>query len=178
MTLWTSQLSFSGKKMTNSAVRAGIYLLRGHTSTVRCLKMSDKNTAISGSRDTTLRIWDLTTGTCRNVLVGHQAAFGAWPSTGISLFLEATILPPEFGAYQKDGVNERCRAISVKSTRLPLTAGESLPAASTPVSESGIRTLVSATLFFRDIHPLSGNCRCEATLWLLADLMDQCAFGH
>lgn len=53
---------------------AGIHLLRGHTSTVRCLKMSDRNTAISGSRDTTLRIWDLVTGTCRNVLVGHQAS--------------------------------------------------------------------------------------------------------
>lgn len=36
--------------------------------------MSDRNTAISGSRDTTLRIWDLSTGTCRNVLVGHQAS--------------------------------------------------------------------------------------------------------
>lgn len=61
-------------RVWNMATGDGIYLLRGHTSTVRCLKMSDKNTAISGSRDTTLRIWDLTTGTCRNVLVGHQAS--------------------------------------------------------------------------------------------------------
>ncbi|EAW14062.1 F-box/WD repeat-containing protein [Aspergillus clavatus NRRL 1] len=61
-------------RVWNMATGAGIYLLRGHTSTVRCLKMSDKNTAISGSRDTTLRIWDLTTGNCRNVLVGHQAS--------------------------------------------------------------------------------------------------------
>ncbi|PTU19462.1 hypothetical protein P175DRAFT_0302562 [Aspergillus ochraceoroseus IBT 24754] len=61
-------------RVWNMATGAAIYLLRGHTSTVRCLKMSDKNTAISGSRDTTLRIWDLTTGTCRNVLVGHQAS--------------------------------------------------------------------------------------------------------
>lgn len=36
--------------------------------------MSDANTAISGSRDTTLRIWDIRTGLCRNVLVGHQAS--------------------------------------------------------------------------------------------------------
>ncbi|KAK3301986.1 WD40-repeat-containing domain protein [Chaetomium strumarium] len=50
------------------------HVLRGHTSTVRCLKMSDANTAISGSRDTTLRIWDIRTGLCRNVLVGHQAS--------------------------------------------------------------------------------------------------------
>ncbi|KAJ5758605.1 hypothetical protein N7520_005761 [Penicillium odoratum] len=61
-------------RVWNMATGAGIHLLRGHTSTVRCLKMSDQNTAISGSRDTTLRIWDLTTGTCRNVLVGHQAS--------------------------------------------------------------------------------------------------------
>jgi F-box and WD-40 domain protein CDC4 len=36
--------------------------------------MSDANTAISGSRDTTLRIWDIRTGLCKNVLVGHQAS--------------------------------------------------------------------------------------------------------
>ncbi|KAJ5172815.1 hypothetical protein N7492_005408 [Penicillium capsulatum] len=61
-------------RVWNMATGAGIHLLRGHTSTVRCLKMSDQNTAISGSRDTTLRIWDLSTGSCRNVLVGHQAS--------------------------------------------------------------------------------------------------------
>ncbi len=36
--------------------------------------MSDANTAISGSRDTTLRVWDIRSGLCRNVLVGHQAS--------------------------------------------------------------------------------------------------------
>lgn len=36
--------------------------------------MSDANTAISGSRDTTLRIWDIKTGLCKNVLVGHGAS--------------------------------------------------------------------------------------------------------
>ena len=50
------------------------HVLRGHTSTVRCLKMSDAKTAISGSRDTTLRVWDLESGTCTNVLMGHQAS--------------------------------------------------------------------------------------------------------
>jgi len=50
------------------------FTLRGHTSTVRCLKMSDDNTAISGSRDTTLRIWDLKKGLCKHVLIGHQAS--------------------------------------------------------------------------------------------------------
>lgn len=50
------------------------FTLRGHTSTVRCLKMSDATTAISGSRDTTLRIWDLKKGICKHVLIGHQAS--------------------------------------------------------------------------------------------------------
>lgn len=36
--------------------------------------MSDSTTAISGSRDTTLRVWDINTGLCKNVLVGHQAS--------------------------------------------------------------------------------------------------------
>jgi F-box and WD-40 domain protein CDC4 len=36
--------------------------------------MSDSSTAISGSRDTTLRVWDIKTGLCKNVLVGHQAS--------------------------------------------------------------------------------------------------------
>lgn len=50
------------------------HMLRGHTSTVRCLKMSGPNIAISGSRDTTLRVWDIRKGICKHVLVGHQAS--------------------------------------------------------------------------------------------------------
>ena len=51
-----------------------VHTLRGHTSTVRCLKMSDSSTAISGSRDQTLRIWDIATGCCTGILMGHQAS--------------------------------------------------------------------------------------------------------
>jgi len=36
--------------------------------------MSNSKTAISGSRDTTLRIWDIEKGVCLNILVGHQAS--------------------------------------------------------------------------------------------------------
>ncbi|KAM5470367.1 hypothetical protein MferCBS49748_002540 [Microsporum ferrugineum] len=61
-------------RVWNMATGESIHKLRGHTSTVRCLKMSNKTTAISGSRDTTLRIWDLATGVCKNILVGHQAS--------------------------------------------------------------------------------------------------------
>ncbi|WPH02977.1 Hypothetical protein R9X50_00584900 [Acrodontium crateriforme] len=51
-----------------------VHMLRGHTSTVRCLKMSGANIAISGSRDTTLRVWDIRKGVCKHVLIGHQAS--------------------------------------------------------------------------------------------------------
>ncbi|KAK4502617.1 hypothetical protein PRZ48_006043 [Zasmidium cellare] len=51
-----------------------LHMLRGHTSTVRCLKMSGEDIAISGSRDTTLRVWDIRKGVCKHVLVGHQAS--------------------------------------------------------------------------------------------------------
>lgn len=49
-------------------------MLRGHTSTVRCLKMSEDGYAISSSRDTTLRVWNINSGLCKNILVGHQAS--------------------------------------------------------------------------------------------------------
>lgn len=65
-------ISFTGTDKISS--RASVHTLRGHTSTVRCLKMSDANTAISGSRDTQLRVWDITTGQCKSVLAGHQAS--------------------------------------------------------------------------------------------------------
>ncbi|EMC99388.1 hypothetical protein BAUCODRAFT_58648, partial [Baudoinia panamericana UAMH 10762] len=51
-----------------------VHMLRGHTSTVRCLKMSGRDIAISGSRDTTLRVWDIRKGICKHVLIGHQAS--------------------------------------------------------------------------------------------------------
>ncbi|KAI8089838.1 WD40-repeat-containing domain protein [Halteromyces radiatus] len=48
------------------------HVLRGHTSTVRCLKMKDKRTAVTGSRDMTIRIWDIERGILLHVLLGHQ----------------------------------------------------------------------------------------------------------
>ncbi|KAI7904911.1 WD40-repeat-containing domain protein [Cokeromyces recurvatus] len=50
------------------------YILRGHTSTVRCLKIRDKRIAVTGSRDTTLRVWDIKRGVLLHVLTGHQAS--------------------------------------------------------------------------------------------------------
>ncbi|KAI8379472.1 WD40-repeat-containing domain protein [Radiomyces spectabilis] len=48
------------------------HVLRGHTSTIRCLKILNPTTLITGSRDTTLRIWDIEHGTLKHVCIGHQ----------------------------------------------------------------------------------------------------------
>ena len=44
------------------------YRLVGHTSTIRCMKMLDEGRCVTGSRDNTIRIWDIKHGTCLNVL--------------------------------------------------------------------------------------------------------------
>ena len=61
-------------RVWNMATGQNLHVLRGHTSTVRCLKMSSPTTAITGSRDTSLRVWDITKGKVVHVLVGHQAS--------------------------------------------------------------------------------------------------------
>jgi F-box and WD-40 domain protein CDC4 len=49
-------------------------VLRGHTSTVRCIQSAGYKTVVSGSRDTTLRVWDLQKGVSTKVLVGHSSS--------------------------------------------------------------------------------------------------------
>ncbi|OCF30810.1 hypothetical protein I316_07533 [Kwoniella heveanensis BCC8398] len=50
-----------------------VYSLRGHTSTIRCLKVLDRRPiAVSGSRDRTLRVWDIERGELLHELVGHE----------------------------------------------------------------------------------------------------------
>ncbi|CCM04764.1 uncharacterized protein FIBRA_06954 [Fibroporia radiculosa] len=50
-----------------------IYTLRGHTSTIRCLKvLHGRPIAVSGSRDRTVRVWDIQRGRCLRVLEGHE----------------------------------------------------------------------------------------------------------
>ncbi|KAL7415584.1 hypothetical protein BDY24DRAFT_413175 [Mrakia frigida] len=49
------------------------HILRGHTSTIRCLKVLDgRPVAVSGSRDSTLRVWDIEKGVLLHLLSGHQ----------------------------------------------------------------------------------------------------------
>ena len=50
-----------------------IYILRGHTSTIRCLRvLHNRPIAVSGSRDTTLRVWDVQRGRLLRTLTGHD----------------------------------------------------------------------------------------------------------
>lgn len=49
-------------------------ILKGHSSTVRCLEMVDNETAISGSRDSTLMVWDVKKGECKRILEGHTSS--------------------------------------------------------------------------------------------------------
>lgn len=52
--------------------------LRGHEGDVTCLAVSpDGSLAASGSRDATLRVWDLATGACVRVLTGHSRSVRA-----------------------------------------------------------------------------------------------------
>ncbi|KAJ1306488.1 hypothetical protein OPQ81_007491 [Rhizoctonia solani] len=49
-----------------------LHVLKGHTSTIRCLKVLDaRPIAVSGSRDTTVRVWDIARGREVQVLQGH-----------------------------------------------------------------------------------------------------------
>ncbi|KAG6863924.1 hypothetical protein C0993_009867 [Termitomyces sp. T159_Od127] len=49
-----------------------IYVLAGHTSTIRCLRtVHGRALAVTGSRDGTLRTWDIRRGRALRVLVGH-----------------------------------------------------------------------------------------------------------
>ncbi|GAA5941939.1 F-box/WD repeat-containing protein [Sporobolomyces koalae] len=49
-----------------------LHTLRGHTSTVRCMRVLDgRPIAVSGSRDSTLRVWDIEKGECLHLLSGH-----------------------------------------------------------------------------------------------------------
>ena len=49
-----------------------LHVLRGHTSTIRCLKVLDaRPIAVSGSRDTMVRVWDIARGRAVHVLQGH-----------------------------------------------------------------------------------------------------------
>lgn len=78
LTLWGDTLVSGGcdrdVRVWNLKTGECLQILRGHSSTVRCLQMANATTAISGSRDNTIRVWDITRGTCEAVLQGHRSS--------------------------------------------------------------------------------------------------------
>ena len=48
--------------------------LKGHTDYVRSVVVLPTGELASGSRDTTIRVWDTDTGECKQVLKGHTRA--------------------------------------------------------------------------------------------------------
>ncbi|KAK4704242.1 F-box and WD-40 domain protein 1/11, partial [Phenoliferia sp. Uapishka_3] len=53
--------------------KAKMLTLKGHTDSVYCLQF-DQYKVISGSRDRSIRVWDLATNTCVKTLKGHQGS--------------------------------------------------------------------------------------------------------
>lgn len=50
-----------------------LYTLRGHTSTIRCLKVLDgRPVAVTGARDASIRVWDIERGVSLHHLAGHS----------------------------------------------------------------------------------------------------------
>jgi len=48
-------------------------VLRGHNSLTGLLAL-EGNILVSGNADSTIRVWDISTGTCLHILVGHQSS--------------------------------------------------------------------------------------------------------
>jgi WD40 repeat protein len=50
-----------------------IYILRGHIATIRCARvLHNRPIAVTGSRDTTVRVWDIQKGRMLRILQGHS----------------------------------------------------------------------------------------------------------
>ncbi len=54
--------------------RKQIHKLRGHSDINWTAKIIDRDTAISASRDTTIRLWDIKRGVCKRILAGHEGS--------------------------------------------------------------------------------------------------------
>lgn len=52
-----------------------IHALTGHSSTIRCIKVLDRlPVAVTGSRDSTIRVWDIQKGQLKHTLRGHAGS--------------------------------------------------------------------------------------------------------
>ena len=63
------------EREADDPLRQCVSSLTGHTSTIRCLKVTEgRPILISGGRDSQLRVWDLERGTCLRTLTGHSSS--------------------------------------------------------------------------------------------------------
>lgn len=60
--------------------------LKGHTGAIICSQMARKRLA-TGSRDKTIRLWNLETRTCEQVLVGHENEVSALQFDNVGLII-------------------------------------------------------------------------------------------
>lgn len=51
-----------------------ITTLDGHTGGIACLDTNSNHTAVSGSYDGTIRVWDVAKNKCKKQLIGHCGA--------------------------------------------------------------------------------------------------------
>ena len=57
--------------MIHLCISKDISTLSGHTDTIRCVKAVASNRAVSSSRDSTIRVWNVVNGECQAILEGH-----------------------------------------------------------------------------------------------------------
>ena len=60
------------KKNRKLKIRTCVAKLEGHEHSVRCLAVLDGGQLASGSADTKIKIWDLSTEACVTTLQGHR----------------------------------------------------------------------------------------------------------
>ncbi|KAF9967996.1 hypothetical protein BGZ70_007280 [Mortierella alpina] len=64
------------RRMLEQNWNRGIHSVKevpGHTEGIYCIQFDDQK-IVSGSRDNTIKIWDMETGACRRTYVGHSAS--------------------------------------------------------------------------------------------------------
>jgi WD40 repeat protein len=141
--LWLHELSVRHSNMR--------FAMEGHMSTVRCLKVLDgRPIAISGSRDTTIRIWDISTGRQLRVLEGHENSVRCLEVSGNKLVSGSYDNTCRVSVATSNGTLIDVRSFSCGTLTLA-TASMSLAATctrSTPLPSMG-----SASLLARSIRP-------------------------
>lgn len=135
------------------------HVLRGHSSTVRCMRVIDgRPIAVSGSRDATLRVWNIETGTAMHQLVGHSHSVRCIEVSGNKVVS---------GSYD---ATCRVSCLDLSGVASRLTLGSAL-------CSSGMSTRASASSSTAVTFTRSTPSPSMAFAWSLAVSTRPCAFG-